>query len=191
MREFPLVLSLDVTGAPHRWITYEDAAYYYAKDLVAWSMGDDFMLHGGISRMTGQQSTMKIDSIIAVKGQVLAKLGPRANMVPRLTNRALFRRDRNICGYCGQEYTTSHLTRDHIHPRSKGGQDVWMNCVTACSSCNKRKDDKTLDKSGMQLVYVPYEPNKAEYLLLMNRKVLADQMEFLIKMVPEHSRLHA
>ena len=141
--------------------------------------------------MTGTQSTMKIDSIIAIKGQALAKLGHRANMVPRLTNRALFRRDRNICGYCGHEYTTAHLTRDHIYPRSKGGKDTWKNCVTACSSCNKRKDDKTLDQAGMQLIYVPYAPNKAEYLLLMNRKVLADQMEFLIKMVPEHSRLHA
>ena len=38
MRELPLVLQLDVAGNPHSWITYEKAAYYVTKGLVAWSM---------------------------------------------------------------------------------------------------------------------------------------------------------
>ena len=31
----------------------------------------------------------------------------------------------------------------------------------------------------MELLYAPYVPNKAEYLILTNRRILADQMEFL------------
>jgi hypothetical protein len=32
-------------------------------------------------------------------------------------------------------------------------------------------------------------PNKAEYLILTNRRILADQMEFLKQHVAAHSRL--
>ena len=188
-RELPLVLALDVAGQPRRWITYEDSAYYYAKDLVAWSMGaEDFTLYGGTSRMTGEQSTLTMNTIVAIRGHINAK-AIAANRVP-LTNKALFRRDRNVCAYCGGDYSTSKLTRDHINPRSKGGVNKWHNVVTSCSPCNKRKNDLTPEKAHMQLLYVPYEPNRAEFLILMNKKILIDQMDFLVKQVPTHSRLH-
>ena len=35
-----------------------------------------------------------------------------------------------------------------------------------------------------------YVPNRAEYLILTNRRILADQMEFLAQHVPAQSRLH-
>jgi hypothetical protein len=43
----------------------------------------------------------------------------------------------------------------------------------------------------MPLLYVPYVPNRHEAFILSNRKILADQMEFLLRGVPRHSRLHA
>jgi len=57
---------------------------------------------------------------------------------------------------------------------------VWENCVTACRVCNQHKDDRTPDEAGMKLLAVPYIPNLAQYLILSNRKILADQMEFLL-----------
>jgi len=39
------------------------------------------------------------------------------------------------------------------------------------------------EESGLELLYAPYVPNKAEYLILTNRKILADQMEFLVQHV--------
>ena len=42
---------------------------------------------------------------------------------------------------------------------------------------------------GLELLYTPYVPNKAEYLILTNRRILADQMEFLKQHVASHSRL--
>ena len=36
----------------------------------------------------------------------------------------------------------------------------------------------------MPLLAVPFTPTWAEYLLLSNRRILADQMEFLVAQVP-------
>lgn len=189
MQEIPLVLQLDAAGNPQCWITHEKAAYYYAKNLVAWTPSvSDFTLFGGMSRMSGNQSTLTMETIIAVKGKVSAKQLASLNRVP-LTNRTLFRRDRNVCAYCGGEFEPSHLSRDHIIPTSKGGPNTWMNVITACNHCNKHKDDRTPEEAGMQLLFVPYVPNRAEYLILLNRRILMDQMDFLIAKVPKESRL--
>jgi hypothetical protein len=45
------------------------------------------------------------------------------------------------------------------------------------------------EEAGLELRYVPYVPNKAEYLILTNRRILADQMEFLLQHVASHSRV--
>ena len=84
----------------------------------------------------------------------------------------------------------SKLTRVHVIPFSRGGRDTWMNVVTACRSCNERKSDRTPEMAHMELLYLPYVPNRAEYLILTNRRILADQMEFLAQHVPAQSRLH-
>ncbi len=148
----------------------------------------DFDIHGGMSSLTGKRSILAINTIIAIKGMPPQKAQKHYNRVP-LTNRTLFRRDQNVCGYCGEHFKSKSLTRDHIHPVSKGGPNIWTNVVTACAPCNKRKSDLLLDHIDMSLVYVPYVPNRAEWLILQNRKILADQMTFLLKSVPEESRL--
>jgi hypothetical protein len=183
----PLILQLDVNGDPHRWIDFETAAYYYAKDLVAWTpTADGFTIYGGTSRDTCSRSFMDMNTIIAVKSDSTHKPVYRT---PTLTNRALFRRDQHLCAYCGHEFKTDKLTRDHIIPRSRKGKDIWTNVVTACGSCNRHKDARTPDEAGMKLLYLPYTPNKSEYLILMNRNILADQMEFLLSKVSKQSRL--
>ena len=191
--QLPLVLQLDVAGNPARWITYEDSAYYYSKDRVAWAMGQvELTLFGGTNAETGEQSTLTMNTILAIKGEVSEKQQRVVHGTPPLTNKALFRRDNNICAYCGDQFSMSHLTRDHVHPRSKGGVDRWENVVTACGPCNKFKDDRDINNiPNMDLLYLPYAPNRAEFLILQNRRILADQMEFLIKRVPKESRLLA
>ena len=185
----PLVLTLDTHGIPHRWITWQHACFYYAKDQVAWTMGAHaFTVYGGANRVTGERSSITSASIIAVKGKAMAMKS--FNQVPPLNNRELFHRDRQICAYCAQTLPGGKLTRDHIKPFSKGGKDSWMNVVTACRACNERKSDRTPEGAGMELVYLPYVPNRAEYLILTNRRILADQMEFLAQHVSVQSRLH-
>jgi 5-methylcytosine-specific restriction endonuclease McrA len=65
---------------------------------------------------------------------------PRDNTRRRITRRAVFARDSWTCQYCGR---TSHLTVDHVLPRSRGGESVWENIVTSCAPCNRRKGDRT------------------------------------------------
>jgi hypothetical protein len=182
----PLILQLDAAGNPARWINYEQACFYYAKELVAWSVGEDGMrIFGGTNRQ-GNRSYLDLNTIIAVRGELGDK---QIFRTPTLTNRALFRRDQNICAYCGNELTPMHLSRDHVTPRSHGGRDIWTNVVTACGGCNKVKDARTPEQANMKLLYIPYAPNRAEYLILMNRTILADQMEFLKARVTKDSRI--
>lgn len=189
MNVHPLILQLDAGGNPTRWITYEDAAYYYAKDLVAWTPSEEgFTIYGGINRASQSRSFMDMNTIIAIKGEVGGKFLHRP---PNLTNKALFRRDHNLCAYCGNIFTYDDLTRDHVNPKAQKGKDVWSNVVTACGHCNKMKDDRTPEQAKMPLLYLPYVPSRSEYLILMNRNILADQMEFLMARIGANSRLHS
>jgi hypothetical protein len=177
MDSIPAILKLDAGGLPVSWIPWQTAVTLYARERVRWEAGEErFVIHGGTCAATGRPSSIQIGSIIAVADR--SRRFERG--VPLLTNRTLFQRDRNLCLYCGQQYPLSYLTRDHVVPASRGGASVWENCVTACRTCNQRKDDRTPEEAGMKLLAVPYIPNLAEYLILQNRRILADQMEFLL-----------
>lgn len=190
MNNFPLVLQLDATGTPQQWISFETSCYHMAKDNIAWSMGAvEFDVHGGINVASGKQSILTINTIIAVRGKPSPRAMKHYNRVP-LNNKTLFRRDHHVCAYCGTTFPVSQLSKDHVHPTSEGGKNIWTNVVTACKPCNKHKDNRLLKDINMSLFYVPYTPFRAEWLILQNRKVLADQMDFLMKSVPKNSRLH-
>jgi len=185
----PLILSLDMQGVPHRWISWQQACFYYAKDQIAWTAGEHaFTVFGGCNRDSGARSQITASSIIAIKGKAMAMR--EFSHVPPLNNRELFHRDRYLCAYCGGNFSGAKLTRDHVVPFSRRGRDTWMNVVTACRACNEKKSDRTPEQARMELLYLPYVPNRAEYLILTNRRILADQMEFLTQHVPAQSRLH-
>lgn len=174
----PLILRLDISGSPVTWIPWQDAVCLYSRDMIAWTAGDRvFTFNGGICRATGERSCVSINSIIAIKRSNKYNINKR--IIPPLTNRELFLRDAHLCIYCGNEFTERLLTRDHVMPISKGGKDKWSNVVTACKYCNTRKGNKTPEQANMPLLAVPFVPNWAEYLALSNRKILADQMDFL------------
>jgi HNH endonuclease len=184
----PHILALDVAGAPHRWIHVRDAAHYYATDMIAWATGThEFLLRGGTQRSTGLKSQIRASSIIAIKGRDF--IVRHFDHVPTLTKEMLLARDRYLCAYCAQRFRFEQLDMEHIVPSSKGGEDSWMNLVTACKGCNNRKADRTPEAAGMNLHYVPYVPNRYEGFILSNRKILADQMEFLLQGVPKNSRM--
>ena len=160
------------------WISWQRAVSLYVRDKVAWVAGDSvFAFNGGWSRHTGRRSRVEVHSIIAVKRAAKHRLQKRT--IPPLTNSELFLRDANLCLYCGQAFPDAALTRDHILPLSKGGVDCWSNVVSACRHCNTRKGSRRPEEASMRLLAIPYEPNWAEYLALSNRRILADQMEFL------------
>ena len=97
----------------------------------------------------------------------------------------------NVCAYCGRDFHEEDLTREHIIPFAQKGVDIWMNVVTACRACNHRKSNRTPEQANMPLLYAPYVPSLWEDFILRNRRILADQMEFLMAHVPKSSRLLA
>jgi hypothetical protein len=183
------ILALSVAGVPHRWFDIERAAYYVATGKVAWALGDSLVvLRGGMQRTSGVRSELALPPIIALaKSEALVR---HAHAIPlgRDDNTLLGKRDRMICAYCGERIMPGDLTRDHVQPRARGGQDVWTNVVAAHRSCNMRKGCRTPEEARFPLLYVPYQPCRFEHFILSGRHIVVDQMVYLAQRLPVHSR---
>ena len=91
----------------------------------------------------------------------------------QVTNTFLFARDGYRCQYChrhrsdlrGREF----LTRDHVVPISRGGDNGWHNVVTACSPCNNRKGSRLPGEVGMHISRLPGEPNQVQLVWAVRR----------------------
>lgn len=79
-----------------------------------------------------------------------------------LTRKNVLRRDSFRCAYCGRGDLP--LTVDHIIPKARGGQDTWENLVCACTVCNNKKGDRTLEESGFQLLVKPFVPSHIMFI---------------------------
>ncbi len=91
----------------------------------------------------------------------------------QVTNTVLFARDAYRCQYCGRHKSVlrgrEFLTRDHVMPVSRGGENAWDNVVTACSVCNNRKASHLPEEIGMHLMKTPHEPNYVELVWAVRR----------------------
>lgn len=185
------ILSLDSQYQPHRWLSVQDAILHEATNEVIDHLGESVIVYHGGTNKNGERSFIETNSIIVLNGAPNA----RRYKEPSLTNPGLFQRDRHVCAYCGNKFKSADLTRDHIHPQSKGGKDTWMNAVTACFSCNNLKGD-TLPghklpggvmgpqfNGKLDPLYLPYVPCKAEHQIMRGRNIRADQMMFLLERV--------
>ena len=186
------VLRTDVAGMPLEWIDYREAVRLYHSNQVAYSCGTLlYTVFGGYCAATGQRSTIDVNSIVATVGTSQGLAFVRDRYVPPLNNRTLFKRDANLCLYCALPFQARDLTRDHITPLSQGGADAWSNVATACKRCNNHKGGRTPEQAGMELIAVPFTPTYAEYIYLKGRRVLTDQMQYLLAHIPRSSPLHA
>ena len=91
------------------------------------------------------------------------------------TKQNIIKRDNRECQYCG---TKSHLTVDHVIPRSKGGQNTWENLVACCETCNVKKGNQDLDKIDMKLRSTPKKP-VSKIMLILNNTSDDEWREFL------------
>lgn len=80
----------------------------------------------------------------------------------RLNTRTVLARDDKECCYCGGVADTM----DHIHPTSRGGENVWTNVVAACSRCNTRKSDRLLEEIDWEMRYQPTIPPDQYWLIV-------------------------
>jgi len=103
----------------------------------------------------------------------------------KLTRREISIRDNYTCQYCQRQY--SDLTIDHGIPRSRGGQHVWDNVVTACKACNHRKGGKSIAEARLALRQQPHEPRAGVYYTIERRldtSSHADWQKFLPGITP-------
>ena len=183
-----MILLVDQAGNPSKWIAPKDAALLYATDKVAWDVGDTMtVLRGGYNRH-GLQSSIAVRPIVAAAGSGRMVSMLRHELPLGDQNQLLFKRDRYMCAYCSGVFAPAALSRDHIYPRSRGGDNSWSNCVTACRACNGAKGSK-LVQDFRPLLYVPYAPCRNEHFILQGRQIVQDQMAYLLANVPAHSRM--
>jgi len=183
------VLICDVAGTPRAWADEQTGCCYYARKKVVWALGTLVKTFVGGHNEKAEQSRVDVMSILGVTGPIFEKEWYERETV-YAERMILYGRDRYTCAFCGEVFTVRNLTIDHLVPRSKGGKNTWMNTVSACKPCNVKKSDRTPEEAGMHLLYAPYSPSIHEKMVLKNRNITDEQLEFLLARVPKHSRLH-
>jgi 5-methylcytosine-specific restriction endonuclease McrA len=100
----------------------------------------------------------------------------------QVTNTFLFARDSYRCQYCGRHRRElrhrESLTRDHLIPLSRGGDNTWTNVITACSRCNLKKGNRLPHECGMHTLSEPREPNHVE-LVWAVRRITPTQAKYI------------
>jgi len=103
----------------------------------------------------------KVPAVVIVKDYI------KKNTTVRFSKYNLFLRDQFTCQYCDEQLPhRNKCTVDHVVPVSRGGTNVWSNCVTACGPCNVAKGDKLHPKPRRE----PYKPTY--YDLIKNKELL-------------------
>lgn len=63
-------------------------------------------------------------------------------VIEHIDPRAVYERDHEICGICGEHVEPADISVDHIAPLSLGGQHTWENVRLAHLLCNVRRGNR-------------------------------------------------
>jgi 5-methylcytosine-specific restriction endonuclease McrA len=132
------------------------------------------LLEHGERRLHAESVTLPHPVVIRLVTYVRV---PRDRAKRRITRRAVFARDAWKCQYCG---TTSHLTVDHLIPRSRGGPSDWENIVTSCAPCNRRKGNRTPVETGMHPRRKPKAPGPTIFIRVAAPVLPAAWQQYLL-----------
>ena len=134
--------------------TYEPLSVVdWRKAITLALLGKAEILEEHDRRVRSPQATHALPSVLRLLRRVRVPRKP-----VQFTRLNVYRRDGFNCQYCGLRFAVSHLTFDHVFPRSRGGETSWTNIVTSCKDCNRTKGDKTPDEARMPLLKPPAEP---------------------------------
>lgn len=149
--------------------------WMFPKQVVAWEDAVKLKYEGTAEvvveyseEVSSPSVTWKIPAVMRLK-----KLGKYSTGV-RYSKHAMMIRDKFRCQYCSKKFPEKQLTRDHVHPSSRGGQTTWENTVAACRKCQIIKGSRTCDEIGMFPINWPVRP-----------KVLQPAMPRLPEEIPE------
>ena len=68
--------------------------------------------------------------------------GKGSGWISKINRLAIYLRDSFTCAYCGRDLAQAHpreVTLDHLLPQCDGGTHEASNLITACLSCNSRR----------------------------------------------------
>lgn len=109
-------------------------------DWNSW-IGLDSELPEDYPCMRTADASWAVPTIVVIPGYFNAKrLSKRRRRTIKL--RQLYNIYDGKCQYCLKEIPYSVATRDHVIPRSKGGDNSDSNIVLSCKKCNLRKGSK-------------------------------------------------
>lgn len=126
----------------------------WQKALVLWFQGKVEVLefHNVFARSVTK--SFQLPCVLRLKSYVK----PRSYGAVRFCRENVYIRDNFTCQYCGERFSTKHLTLDHVIPASKQGPKNWTNVVAACRECNQRKANRTPTTANMPLLKKPDIP---------------------------------
>ena len=141
-------------------------ADYSFLNVVDWKRAMCLLFKEKVKVLRYSSHTVRTGEGLAVKVPAVIKLIKFIRMVYRsrvpFSKRNVLIRDEFKCAYCRRQ--SSHLTLDHIVPRSRGGKTVFENCVAACKPCNHKKGNKTPSEAKMYPQVKAYQPTISEFL---------------------------
>lgn len=105
---------------------------------------------------------LQTPAILCLKNFILSRT---AHKMCGYNRGVVLQRDEFTCQYCARFLTFREATIDHVVPRSRSGKNHWTNCVAACKTCNRRKDNKTPEEAGMRLLRRPGLPTVTHFWL--------------------------
>lgn len=143
----------------------------YRRAILLVGTGKASVLADGGDPVVGPSITVRRPAVILLTRYVRI---PHGDAAP-VSRRGVLRRDAHLCGYCGRPASTV----DHIHPRSRGGEDSWENLVACCLTCNNTKGDRTLAQLGWSLRVTPRCPRGAAWRIRELEKPAEQWTDFL------------
>ncbi len=101
-------------------------------------------------------------------------------LIHRLYDKQAFKkiileRDNYTCCYCGKYRDTV----DHIKPRSQGGFSSFNNCICACRTCNRNKDNMRLEEYLFYIEQIDVSENIQDDRIVQQLQYLLQTLEYL------------
>lgn len=118
-----------------------ERSYANFGEYLYWSYANLQMLHYAVT--AGKHKYDRTCFMIRAKAFKAYKEG-RWNIHDLLEFNVAKIQQNNYCWYCGKEMEPSKLTKDHVFPRSKGGDNDMDNIIMVCKTCNSSKGDMDL-----------------------------------------------
>lgn len=110
-------------------------------EYLYWSYANVQMLYYAVS--AGKRKYDRMCYMIRAKAFKAYKEG-RWNIHDLLQFNVAKIQQNDYCWYCGKEMEPSKLTKDHVFPRSKGGDNDMDNIIMVCKTCNSSKGNMDL-----------------------------------------------